>query len=157
MINLEKCQAIYNGNISNVVHTAVMENGYVVNLGAKSTDDVHEVSVPATATLGSAEACLIFNDETSYDVGKSISDYSIAIGEKARAYHLTVGDKVLFDAQVLDGVPVAGKFLIPQNASMKLIVADDLTGGTRLAFEIEEEDTIGFDRRAAWRARVISC
>lgn len=157
MINLEKCQAIYNGNISNVVHSAVLQNGYVVNLGTKSTDDVHNVVVPATATLTSAEALLIFNDETQYDVGKAITDYSVAIGEKARAYHLTVGDKILFDATLLTGTPAVGKYLIPANGVMTLAVADDLTGGTRLALIIEEEDTIGFAGSAAWRARVIKC
>ena len=157
MINLEKCQAIYNGNISNVVHSAVLQNGYVVNLGTKSTDDVHNVVVPATATLTSAEALLIFNDETSYEVGKAITDYSIAIGTKARAYHLTVGDKVLFQASLLTGTPAVGKYLITANGVMTLAVADDLTGNTRLALVIEEEDTIGFDRAVAWRARVIKC
>jgi hypothetical protein len=157
MINLEKCQAIYNGNISNVVHTAVMQNGFVVGLGAKSADDVHEVVVPATANLGTEEYLLVFNDETMYEEGKSITDYSIAIGEKARAYHLTVGDKVLFDAAVLDGTPVAGQYLVPQDGSMKLVAAASLIGGTRLAFVVEEEDTIGFNRAEAWRARVISC
>ena len=157
MINLEKCQAIYNGNISNVVHNATMQNGFVVNLGTKSTDDVHNVVVPATATLTSAEALLIFNDETSYEVGKAITDYSITAGVKARAYHLTVGDKVLFEGTLLTGSPAVGKFLIPANGVMTLAVADDLTGNTRLAFIIEEQDTIGFAGATAWRARVIKC
>lgn len=157
MINLEKCQAIYNGNISNVVHNATLQNGFVVNLGTKSTDDVHNVVVPATATLTSAEALLIFNDETMYEEGKAITDYSIPAGTKARAYHLSVGDKVKFEASLLTGVPAAGKFLIPANGVMTLAVADDLIGNTRLAFIIEEQDTIGFDRVAAWRARVIKC
>jgi hypothetical protein len=159
MINLDKCQAIYNGNIANVVHTAEMLNGYVVNLGALQTGsrEVFEVSVPATATLGTAEALLIFNDETIVTVNDSkISDYKIAIGEKARAYHLTVGDIITFDATLIDGSPVVGQYLVPQNASMKLAAAADLIGGTRLALEVIEETTIGFANSAAWSARVIS-
>lgn len=157
MINLEKCQAIYVGNIDNVVHSAQMLNGYHVNLGSLATGfkEVYDVAVPATATLGSAELLLIFNDETMYDSSKTIADFTIEAGTKARAYHLTVGDVVRFKETLLTGTPVVGKFLIPANGSMLLAVADDLTGATRLAYEIIEETTIGADNASAWRARVI--
>jgi hypothetical protein len=156
MINLEKCQAVSVGNIENVFHSATMQNGYVVNLGAKNANGAFAVSVPATATLGSAEALLIYNDGFLYAEGKTITDYSIAANEFARAYHLTVGDKVLFDATLLTGTPAKGKYLIPANGVMTLAVADDLTGATRLAFEIEDAvTTIGKRTVAGWRARVI--
>lgn len=156
MINLEKSQAIAVGNISNVVHDAVMQNGYIVNLGVKAGDDYYNVSVPATATLGTAEALLIFNDETMYLEGKTISDYSVPVGTLARAYHLSVGDQILFDATLLTGTPAKGKFLIPADGVMTLAVADDLTGATKLALKIVDAvTTIGYDRRAAWRAMVI--
>ena len=155
MINLEKCQAIYNGNITDVKHSAVMQNGHVVNIGALDADAVYNVALPATATLGSAEVCLIFNDETMYDAGKNISAYSVAIGERARAYHMTVGDEVLFQASLLTGSPAVGKYLIPANGVMTLAVADDLTGATRFAMIITEATTIGYTKEVAYRARVI--
>lgn len=156
MINLEKCQAIYNGNIANVVHSAVMQNGFIVNLGTLNSKEVYNVVVPATATLGSAEALLIFNDETiANDYTKTISDYSVAIGEKARAYHLTVGDEVVLPLSVLSGAATVGQYLIPANGVMTLAPAADLTGATRLALVVFEETTIGYANEQAWRARVI--
>ena len=59
-------------------------------------------------------------------------------------------------ATLIDGSPVVGQYLVPQNASMKLAAAADLIGGTRLALEVIEETTIGFANSAAWSARVIS-
>jgi hypothetical protein len=154
MINLEKCQAIYNGNISDVKHSAVMQNGYFVNMGALDADAVYNVGVPATGTLATAEVLVIFNDETMYEERKVISDYSVAIGERARAYHMTVGDEILFQASLLSGSLAVGAYLTTVNASMVPTVAADISGN-RFAMIITEATTIGFGKVAAWRARVI--
>ena len=156
MINLDKCQAIYGGNIQNVVHSAQMVNGNIVNIGTLATREVFNVAVPATATLGTERALLIFNDETIVTVNDSqISDYVIPAGTEARAYALTVDDIITFDDALIDGTPVVGQFLIPQNGSLKLAAAADLTGGTRLALKVIEETTIGFAKAQAWAAVVV--
>jgi hypothetical protein len=157
MINLEKCQAIDHGNISDVVHSAVMQNGYFVNMGALSTtgDAVYNVGVPATGTLATAEVLVVFNDETIYNsVNTNISSYSIAIGERARAYHMTVGDEILFQASILSGTLAVGSYLAPANASMQPTITADISA-IRFAMIITEATTIGYTKEVAYRARVI--
>ena len=155
MINLEKSQAHQIGNIDNVVHSATLQNGYVVNLGAKAGDDWYAVSVPATATLATEEVLFIFNDETMYEEGKAITDYSIPAGTLARAYHPTVGDELLIDATLITGAPAKGKFLIPANGVMTLAVSDTL-GSTRFSAKIVDDvTTIGYNDTAAYRALVV--
>lgn len=157
MINLEKVQAIYVGNIDTVQHDAVMKNGYVCNLGAKVTGnpEAFVVATPATATLGTEEVVLIASPEVMYEANKNISDFEIAANKPARAYHLTVGDVILFSDDLIDGTPVVGQYVIPQNGSLKLVAAADLSGGTRLAFKVDAQTTIGYNANTAWRLRVV--
>jgi len=155
MINLEKSQAILAGNFANVKHSAVLQNGFVVNLGARIADEVYAVSVPATATLGASEALLMFSDETMYVEYNNISAYSTPIGTVGKAVHLTVGDQVLFEASLITGAPAENQFLIPADGVMTL-AASAAIGSTRLSFQIKGGvTTIGHDRRPAWRAIVV--
>ena len=155
MINLEKSQAILAGNFANVKHSAVLQNGFVVNLGARIADEVYAVSVPATATLGASEALLMFSDETMYVEYNNISAYSTPIGTVGKAVHLTVGDQVLFEASLITGAPAENQFLIPADGVMTL-AASVAIGVTRLSFQIKGGvTTIGHDKRPAWRAIVV--
>lgn len=156
MMNLEKCQAIYIGNIDNVQHSATMKNGSFVNLGAKLKDDVYTAGVPATATLATAEVLLVFNDETMYEEGKTISDYVVPANVPARAYHLTEGDSWLIDNDDFDGTAVVGEFLIPQNASVVPLASATATAKGLQVVVDQIDQVIGFGRKPATRVKVAS-
>lgn len=157
MVNLNKLQAIYVGNIETVIHDAEMKNGYVVNLGDRVTDnqEVFNVSVPTTATLGSEEILLVASPEVMYDEPHNISDFKIEAGKLARAYHLTPGDVWTAHKDLIDGTPIVGQYVIPQNGKMLLKPAADLTDGTRFVAKVDAETTIGYEGEKAWRLRVV--
>jgi len=154
MMNLEKCQAIYNGNIENVQHTSAMKNGSFINLGAKIKDDVYAVGVPATATLGTAEVLVVFSDETSYESGKSISDFTNKANVPARAYHLTEGDSWLIANEDFTGTAAVGKYLIPANGTVVPAASATATGkGLQIVVD-QIDQTIGYAKKAATRVKV---
>ncbi len=157
MVDLNKVQATYAGNIVTLKHSADVENGTVCNLGALVTGEteMYAVGVPATATLASAEVVLVASPEVIYEGNKSMGEFVNKTGKPIRGYHLTVGDVFTVSDNVLDGTSVVGKYLIPQNGSLQLAVADDLTGGTRFAAQIIQLRTLGYDGSAATRVRVI--
>jgi len=150
-------QSVNVGNIVNLKSTIAFKNGYVSTVGAKLFDEVYEAGSPSGTELDSAPLVMIFNDETTYLDYENITDGSnLPAGTPLRGYYLTEGDPVDIDATVIDGAGAVGKFLIPEAGSNILTVADDLTGGTKLAFEIKQATTIGFNKRPAWEAIVVS-
>lgn len=154
MMNFEKSQAVKIGNIENVQHTADMKNGSFVNLGAKLKDDVRAVSVPATATLDTAEVLVVFSDETSYEEGKTINDFVNKANVPARAYHLYEGDSWLIDNTDFDGTAVVGEYLIPQNGSVVPLASATPTGNSLQVVVEDIDQTIGYGRRPATRVKV---
>lgn len=150
-------QSVAVGNLVNLKTAFEVKNGHVLSVGAKDSAEVYAGVLPATATLGTEPLVLIFNDETTKNDYDNITTGSTHVaGTILRGYYLTAGDKVDFDALLLDGSPAVGKYLIPQNGSGKLVVADDLTDETKLAFQIKAATKIGFAKRNAWEAVVIS-
>ena len=139
MMNLEKCQAIYVGNVSNLVHDAAVTQGAILAIGDLSTTKkgVYEAVVPATANLATG-------DFVSIDAGIPL-----------RGYHMTVGDEVLMADSLLSGTTVVGEFLIPADGSMKLTAS--ATGlDTNFRAVVTEKTTIGYDKVAATRFRVVA-
>jgi len=155
MINLERCKAISNGNIYNVVSTVEMKNGFVGNLNGLATGfkDVYNFETPATATLETENLLLIFNDETQSDPTKTISDYVIPAGTKARAYFLSEGDMVKMDKDLISGTAVKGEYLVPADGSYLLSASGSPVGKLYLEV-ISIDEVIGFDHKPAVRAYV---
>ncbi len=161
MMNLEKCQSLYNGNIFNIKTTVELLQASVGIVGVANGFDNFELVQPATANLdGSAgQFVLIYGDELMYEVPKNIADFSNPANVTTRGYVLTKGDIVKVD-KVLVNFTATHKFLIPQDGSFKLVSALDWAGvGTAsLVFEIvNDAETIGYDRASAIRARVVKC
>jgi len=162
MLNILKCQAIYNGNIENVSYTASIKNGSIVGLGSIDSSftggEVFKATVPATATLETMEYVLVAQDEYDYDGTTIVEDFTNVKGIAFKGIHLTVGDKIQLTKTDFTGVSAEGKYLIPANGVVTLAVADNLTGETRLAFVIESiTATTGYTKSSAVIARVISC
>jgi len=153
MINLEICQAIYNGNIKNIQHDEEMKNGNVAFLGAKLKDDVFEVEVPLTANFDSKKMVLIYADETMADERKSIEEFVIDADTPAPAYILTEGDQVLFDNTLITGTAVAGQFLVIQNNSL-ILKANASVVGKAYFRVVDVNKTIGYESNPATRAIV---
>lgn len=146
IVNLDKIQAKKNGNLESLKHTADLPNGSVVHVGdlVVGTRDVYNVIVPTTASIAATEVILVASPEFSYLPGKSLEDFVNVTGNIMRAYHLTEGDIFTISDDGIDGTTVAGQYVIPQNASTKLAVAADLTGGTKFAAKVINKTTIGF-------------
>lgn len=143
-VRLDKCQAVVAGNIESVVHTAELQNGMVINLGALKAGEreLRQVATPATATLGSEEVLLVYSAEVMYDERlNKLSDFVIPAGTPARAYHLTVGDIFTITDDGITGTTVVGQYVVPANGSLRLAAAADLSGGTRFAGKVIAKET----------------
>jgi hypothetical protein len=146
IVNLDKLQAKKNGNLESLKHTADVPNGYVAHVGTlvEGTRDVFNVVVPTTASIANTEVVLIASPEVQYLPGKSLEDFVNLTGNIMRGYHLHAGDMFTVSDDAIDGATVVGQYVIPQNASMKLAAAADLTGGTKFAAKVIQKTTIGF-------------
>jgi hypothetical protein len=157
IVNLDKLQAKKNGNLESLQHTADVPQGTVAHVGSlvAGTRDVFNVVVPSTASILTDEVVLIASPEYNYLPGKSLEDFVNVTGLNMRAYHLHVGDTFTISDDGIDGTTVEGQFIIPQNASMKLKAAADLTGGTRFAAKVIKKTTIGFTGKPATVVKVV--
>lgn len=156
IINLDKLQAVYAGNIESIKYaSAALENGRVGVLGnlVSGETEAYEFVTPTDVTT--EEVLLHASPEVLYEAGKQIGDFELAAGKIGRAYHLTVGDVFTITDDAFIGSSVVGQYLIPQNGSFQLTAAADLTGNTRLALQVIEKGTLGYDGNAATTVRVV--
>jgi hypothetical protein len=146
IVNLDKLQAKKNGNLESLQYTSDVPNGYVAHVGSlvSGTRNVFNAVLPTTASIANTEVVLIASPEYNYLPGKSLEDFINPAGLNMRAYHLHAGDIFTVSDDAIDGTTVVGQYLIPQNASMKLAAAADLTGGTKFAAKVIDKKTIGF-------------
>jgi hypothetical protein len=145
MVRLDKCQAIYGGNITSVQHAGTMDNGSFVNLGAliSGQTDVYATATPATASLATEEALLVYTPELNYEPGKTLVDFTNVANTPARVYHLTVGDIITITDDGITGTTVVGEYVIPADGSFELAASASL-GSTRLAGKVIEKGTFGY-------------
>ena len=160
IINIEKCQAVYAGNIESMVHSADLDNGSVVHVGTLVAGeyDLRNVVVPTTASITTEEIVVVASDEVIKDTYQSytLSDFTNKTGKALKAYHVAPGDIFKVSADAITGTPEVGKYLIPANGATKLAVANDLTGGTRFAAKIIAVGlTIGAERKPAIRYQIV--
>jgi hypothetical protein len=125
IVRLDKVKSAYVGHIYSVVHTADMDNGNVVKIGALKAGEreLHAVTVPSAGDNG---IYLIANPEIVYDQTKTkngaLENFYIPAGTAARAYHLAEGDifSVTYDSlSLLATDAVKGNFVVAQ-AGLKL-------------------------------------
>lgn len=145
MVRLDKCQAIYGGNITSVQHAGDMDNGSFVNLGGLVTGqaDVYYTATPATAGLATEEGLLVYSPEVNYAPGKTLKDFTNLANIPARAYHLTVGDVITVTDDGINGTTVVGEWVIPADGSFELSASASL-GSTRLAGKVIEKSEFGY-------------
>lgn len=157
IVNLDKLQASKTGNLESLKHTADVPNGSVAHVGTlvAGERDLFNLVVPTTASIANTEVVLIASPEVVYLPGKSLEDFVNVTGIPMRAFHLHAGDVFTISDDGLDGTTVEGQYVIPQNNSLKLIAAVDLTGGTKFAAKVIKKTTIGFTGKAASVVQVV--
>ena len=156
LIRLDKIQAFEVGNISNIIVDSALENGRVVALGDEISDSrIYEGLVPDAVAIIAKEILLHASAEAIYSPTNAIDDFELAINKVGRAFHLTIGDEFTVTQDAIDGVIAEGKYVIPQANSTKLIIANDLTGGTTLALKVVDKDVKLGTNRDAVTLRVV--
>jgi hypothetical protein len=143
-VRLDKVQAKKYGNIESVKHTADLQNGFVFyaeNLSSGERE-VKDVIQPATANLASKSLLLHASVETVYLAGQTLLDFYVPTGSVGRAYNLTKGDIVTITDNVITGSTVVGQYVVPQNGSLQLAAAADLSGGTKFQGKVIAKETV---------------
>lgn len=155
-VRLDKIQASHSGNLESVIHTAVLDNGAVINLGAlvAGERELKNVAVPATATLGTEEVLLVAAPEVDYDPRNAGLDHATPIGMAARAYHLVAGDIYTVTDDMISGSTVVGQWVAPANGAIKLAAASALPT-TRFIGKVIEKTTLGFNAAPASVIQVV--
>jgi hypothetical protein len=153
-ILLDKVLATKVGPIYSVYHTADLENGSICGLGALKSGEreLFAVSTPATATLGTMEIVIIASPEVMYNAATDdVRSFVITTGYPARAYSLKVGDIFTVNDSNITGTSAVDKYAIPANNSLKLTIADDLSGNTRFAAIVIEKGYINGEASTTFR------
>lgn len=151
-VNLDKIQASKVGTIESVVHTADLENGAPIALGAKVAGERELVEVAAPTP--DAEVLLVASPEVNNRLthGWDGIDYVNKAGQPARAYHLTEGDLFQVEKKLVDGDVAEGDIL---EATADFLYAKVETPSAKTQFRVEQLTKLGFDSRDAVLLRVI--
>ena len=163
MINLDKCQAVYSGNIESVKWDGgQLENGTPIVLGALATGETELYNIlitGVTGSLASSEVLIVACPEVMYRDDLMASDFYVATGGAARAYHMTIGD--IFTVPqctasiVSNATANVGDYLVMNATGMNYNVTSSLAN-FRFGAKVIELTTIGYDGDDAISVRVIN-
>jgi len=166
MINLDKCQAVYSGNIESVKwEDGQLENGTPILLGALATGETELFNILVTGSTGAlatSEVLIVVCPEVMYRDDLMASDFYVATGAPARAYHMTVGDVFTIPqctASIISNATAAVGDCVVMNATGMNYVVTAQTAAIasfRFVAKVIELTTIGYDGDAAVSVRVIN-
>lgn len=150
IVNLDKIQAGYNGNLESVVvyttaggatKQADFTNGLFVTLGGLLAEYGREVYKAApTTNKEDGEILLVSSPELMYDETKKLDDFVNKSGKAARAYHLAEGDVFTFTEDLLPETVAVGQVLVADAAGKLVLQAEVATGLTqKITFEVIED------------------
>lgn len=140
IVNIEKLNR--DGvELVNLVHTADMDNGVVAHVGdlVQGEGELRQVVVPTAQSITTDPVAFIHSPEIQGDMYlpySTLKDFYNPANKPARGYYLPVGSQFKITTDGFDGVAAKGKYLVPQAGSLRLVVADDLSGGTKFAAKI---------------------
>jgi hypothetical protein len=165
IVRLDKVKASYNGNLENVKHSAVLENGRLFHLGALvvGETELREVRVPAVASFEKDPVVILAHPEIDSDPRKAgLKDFSLPIGKAGRAYHLEVGDIVTLTADAFTATPTVGQYaVVDGNGSLKLAPSTDgkqtiatIVYSPRFVAKVIESTKLGYDGTVAYAIQV---
>lgn len=150
IINLDKVQSVYNGNLESMVHTKDMDNASFIHVGGlhEGERELKDVKMPTAESIKTDSIVVIASDEVIKDTrtSYSLSEFYNKANQPMKAYHLVTGDILTITKTAIEGEPVVGKYLIPTAGSVKLTISDDLSGGTRFVAEILDiDEKLGYE------------
>jgi hypothetical protein len=127
-----------------LVAATPLDDGYVGKLSALVTNerDLYTIAVPGAVTTD--ELVIIAGDEVYLDalgLRSPIHDktqYTYPGDRPVRAIRPKPGMRFKINTAAISGTPVVNQFVIAQNSSFQLVAAANLSGGTRLAFVVDE-------------------
>lgn len=127
-----------------LVAATPLDDGYVGKLSAlvSGERDLYTIAVPAAVTTD--ELVIVAGAEVYVDANgiriplHNKTSFTYAGDRPVRAVRPKVGMRFKINTSAISGTPVANQYVIPQNSSFQLVAAANLSGGTRLAFVVEE-------------------
>jgi hypothetical protein len=128
-------------SVVSVQHTADMDNGVVAHVGdfVSGEGELRQVVIPTTASITSSSVVLVKSPEIQgamYEPYSTLQDFYNAANRPATAFRLRAGDQFKITTDGFDGTAAVDSYLIPQNNSLRLAVAADLSGNTVFAAKI---------------------
>ncbi len=154
--------------VKTFIHTVDVDNGFVFQKGALSTDadksQVYTVTAPA-AGEGLKDLFMAFTAESNVTVGKDGNKYKFGdlnpqaftniAGEVFNAGRITKGDKIKITAEGLGGTQSTNQYVVATAGTMKLTWAAAPVAGASFKLEAESffsipQGTIGSQRVKAF-------
>ena len=154
--------------VKTFVHTVDVDNGFVFQKGALSTDadksQVYTISAPA-ASAGLTNLYMAYTAESNVTVGKDGNQYKIGdlnpqaftniAGQVFNGHRISVGDKIKVTAEALGGTQSTNTFVVATADTMKLTWAAAAVAGVTFKLEAESyfsipQGTIGSQRVKAF-------
>lgn len=153
-------------SLVSVQHTVDMDNGVVCHVGdfVAGEGELRQVVVPSTASITTDSVVFVKSPEIQgamYEPYATLQDFYNAANKPATSFRLPVGAQFKISTDGFDGTAAVDSYLIPQNASLRLAVAADLTGGTKFAAKIIQTGLtsgytgVGYAKKAAILAEVV--
>jgi hypothetical protein len=143
-IRLDKVQAVKSGNIESVKGAADLENGFVFYATdlVSGEREVKTVVQPVTADLLDKNLLIHASVPTTYNAGDTIVNFVLTAGKVGRAYVPAVGDIYTVSDSAITGTSVINQFLIPANASYKLVPSATIGTTTKFSAKVIEKGTL---------------
>jgi len=141
-------EASFDADVTSVQNASTaLDDGYVGKLtGLVSGErDLYLIAVPADVTT--EEVVMVVGAEVYVDAnGMRIplhnkASFTYVATRPVRAYRLRTGMRFKVNTAGISGSPVVGQYVIPANGTFTYAAAADLSGGTRIAFVVEETGT----------------
>ena len=124
--------------------STALDDGFVGELTGLVSGERDLWTIAAANAVTTDEVVMVVGAEVYIDANgfrsplHNKASFTYIAGRPVRAYRLPVGRRVKINTSAISGTPVAEQYVIPANGTFVLAAAADLTGGTRLAFVVEE-------------------
>lgn len=152
VLRLDNLKSQHSGHIYSVKAPEALENGFVGIVGdyLEGEREIRELVKPTTANVATNGVVLIGHSPVVYDQSRMTSalekNFTIAQDDVVRAYELHEKDTFSISKDGIDligGEPVAGNYVVAQDASFRLKEVATLAGTEAFVGKIVRKDTIG--------------
>ncbi len=166
IVNLDKLQASYDGNLESLKFAADQTNGVFAHVGSlvAGEREVKNAVQPTESSVEGESVVLHATPEVMYDERKyKLGDFVLSAGVAGRAYHLAKGDIVTLTDDLFNSTPTVGDFVVSMYGSWNLepstdgtVLASDGTTVLTPAFKAEVIEQTTLDGQNAFAIQVKS-